>query len=178
MMTVSSSNIAVVAHDAGAANHIFSWLKSGLIDVDKVHFCVDGPAAVICSRLFPGFVNHELGDVLNGASLLISGTGWASSLEHESRCLAKTDNIRSVAVLDHWVNYRARFTRDGSELLPDESWVVDEYAYDMAKQNLPGVPVVLQRNDFVASQLREIEEYHYEKVQCSRILFVMEPIRV
>ncbi len=176
-MIVTNSNIAVVAHDAGAANHIFSWLRTGYIDSDKVRFCVDGPAAKICAQLFPDFVNNELERVLDAALVLISGTGWMGSLEHEARCLAVGNNIRSIAVLDHWTNYRERFIREGFELLPDEVWVVDEYAYDIAKKSLPGVPVALQRNDFIASQLREIKEFHYEKTQGSRVLYVMEPIR-
>jgi len=177
-MIISNSNIAVVAYDAGAANHIFSWLKTGYIDIGKVHFCVAGPASKICAQLFPDFVNNKLERVLNAASVLISGTGWMSSLEHKARCLAVTNNIRSIAVLDHWTNYRERFIREGFELLPDEVWVVDEYAYDIAQQSLPNVAVALQRNDFIASQLRDIEEFNYDKTQGCKILFVMEPIRL
>jgi hypothetical protein len=177
METKSVTKIAVVAHDAGAANHIFSWLQSGLIDIDKVQFCVDGPAAVICNRLFPDFINYKLKMVLNTTTLLVSGTGWASTLEHDARCIAKKRNIHVVAVLDHWSNFRERFIWSGCEQLPDEVWVVDEYAYDIAKKKLPNVYAVLQRNDFIESQLQEIKKNDHKNEQGNRILFVMEPIR-
>ena len=38
-------HIAVVANDAGAAAHIFAWLKSGFLNIDQCKFCLDGPAA-------------------------------------------------------------------------------------------------------------------------------------
>ena len=177
MVHKPDSRIAVVAHDAGAANHIFSWLESGFVDINRVDLCVEGPASKICRRLFPDFLNNDLDKSLSTASLLISGSGWASTLEHDARVIAKTNNLRSIAILDHWSGFKERFVWNGCEVLPDEAWVVDKYAFDIVKKELPGIPAVLQRNDFIESQLKEINKYSYKEKLGNRVLYVMEPIR-
>ena len=45
-----------------------------------------------------------LEEALDGAQVLISGTGWESDLEFVARRLARQRGIPSVAVLDHWLN--------------------------------------------------------------------------
>ena len=45
--------IAIVAYDAGAASHIFSWLKTGLLKIDQCRFCLDGPAAKLFKIIQP-----------------------------------------------------------------------------------------------------------------------------
>ncbi len=168
---------AIVAHDAGAANHIIAWLKTGLLDTTTSNFCLDGPAASICRKNFTDFDNLPLEAALKDVSLLISGTGWASALEHDARALASTQPIKTVAVLDHWTNYRTRFNRQDIEVLPDEVWVVDDYAYDIAQKILPDIKIVLQRNDYIALQKQEIEAFGQTVSSTTRVLFLMEPIR-
>lgn len=168
---------AIVAHDAGAANHIISWLKTGHLDPNKCRFCLQGPAAVAYKNTFSKLDNIPLETVFDNASLLISGTGWASSLEYDARRLSLQNNIKTVAVLDHWVNYRERFTRGGVEILPDEIWVVDEYAFKLAQQLLPETKVLLQKNDFITLQQKEIKKFDYSESEFTKALFVMEPIR-
>ena len=65
----------------------------------------------------------DLESAIDGATVLISGTGWQSDLEHISRKLAYGKGIPSVGVLDHWVNYLPRFERRAEVVLPDQLWV-------------------------------------------------------
>ncbi len=176
-MRLNTNSIVIVAHDAGAANHIFAWLKTNYIDVENVLFCVEGPAATILAKQFPELESIDINDAMDRASMLISGTGWQSNLEYNARRIARDRSIKSIAVIDHWVNYRARFLRCNNEILPDEIWVVDDYALNIAKQMFPGVSVTQHRNDFLNLQLCEVEKYTFKKPGGSRILFVMEPIR-
>jgi len=173
------SSVAVVAHDAGAANHIFAWIRSGLIDNTCIKLCLDGPAAKAYEKIQFGFKNYALDDVLDNACLLISGTGWASTLEHESRILAAEQSIKSVAVIDHWCNYKERFLSKEIECLPDVIWVADEYALTIANSLFPNVDVVQKPNDFICEQVGTIKSLSRSHAfpHIAKVLFVMEPIR-
>ncbi len=166
---------AIVAHDAGAANHIFAWLRSGLINRDQSKLCLDGPALEIYRRSHPGFVNLTLEEVLSDTATVISGTGWASDLEHRARGQAAERNLLSIAVIDHWTNYTERFERQGKQIYPDQIWVSDEYAVTLCRQHFPTIDVVQQPNDLLALQLCELEAYR--AAQQHAILFLMEPAR-
>ncbi len=57
--------------------------------------------------------------------------------------------MRSAVWLDHWVNYPTRFVLDGDTILPDELWVADEHAARIARETVPGPPVVVQGNPYL-----------------------------
>lgn len=175
----TNGHIAVVAHDAGAANHIFAWIRSGVINSSHIKLCLDGPAAIAYQKMQPIYKNHTLDTVFDCADLLISGTGWASSLEHNSRLLAVERSIKSVAVLDHWSNYRERFIFEEVECLSDEIWVADEYAFTAASALFPGIDVIQKPNDFLYGQVETIKRLSQSIVssEIEKVLFVMEPIR-
>ncbi len=176
---IKDKNIAIVAHDAGSANHIIAWLQKGLFKSSSVKICFEGPAEVIYRELNSSFFNQMLtGDFFDGIELLISGTGWASPLEHKAREMALNQNIKTIAVIDHWCNYLERFSRNGQQLLPNEIWVVDAYARKQAQQLFPTIPIVLKTNDYIELQKNKIESIHIDnQKQNTFILFVMEPIR-
>lgn len=164
--------LAVVAHDAGAANLILAWLAAeGLGDVRAV---MAGPAATLWRTRFgeAGLV-ADLDTALDGAGALLSGTGWASTLEHDARVAAQARDIPSVAVIDHWVNYRMRFSREGAECLPDRLWVADGYAVAEAHRALPEVPVEQKPNLYLAEQAAAAGVAPAD----GDVLFVAEPAR-
>ena len=49
--------------------------------------------------------------------------------------LPKNKKMKSIAVIDHWVNYAQRFKRNNSE--PQGIWVADEEAAILARQQFP-----------------------------------------
>lgn len=164
--------LAVVAHDAGAANIILAWLpREPLVDVRAV---MEGPAAALWAARFgtaPLAVSIE--HALDGAATLLTGTGWASDLEHRARLAAKARGIASVAVIDHWVNYRARFSRDGVEILPDRLWVTDDEAVAEARRTLSELPVEAKPNFYLDEQAAAAGPVPV----VGDILFVAEPAR-
>jgi len=163
--------IAVVAHDAGATNLIISWLKAWGGGV-RAH--VQGPAAKLWFEAFPDQpVYSELDETLKGAVTLVSGTGWASSLEHEARMYACSMGLRSVAVLDHWVNYLPRFERDGIVQWPDELWVADDWARRIAEELFPGIPLRQFENSYLQTQVAMVKPAPGE----GNLLYLLEPIR-
>ena len=176
------SPVSVVCHDAGAANLIFAWLRhwsdSGKLDLVEFNLLLKGPAENIWLKnpieLARANLKTNLDDVFVNSGCLLSGTGWASNLEHDARRLATKFQIPSIAVIDHWVNYEQRFEREGSKVFPNEIWVSDPYAYAIAKSLFDGISVVELPNTYLNNLVKAIPPASKE---CKNLLYVIEPIR-
>jgi hypothetical protein len=173
-VTELSPPTAVVCHDAGAANII-----QAIIAAQPSHDwrpAMFGPAARSWHAL--GLVTPTLltsvESALDGAALLLSGTGWYSDVEHKARKLARAQGISNVAVLDHWVNYKERFLRDGELVLPDEIYVTDEYALSEARKTFPSIVISQHENLYIAKQLSDLARL---KGKADEVLYLLEPIR-
>ncbi|MDR2006772.1 MAG: hypothetical protein LBP78_05975, partial [Acidaminococcales bacterium] len=59
---------------------------------------------------------------------LVTGTSWGSQLENRARAFCQKREIKTLAVLDYWSNYRARFEDGPSVCYPDYYAVMDELA--------------------------------------------------
>lgn len=167
--------LVLVSHDAGAANLALSWAES----LQKSHALacravLQGPAAALVKGLQLDLqLFEDTAEALTGARVLLSGTGWASQLEHEARALARAKGIRSIAALDHWVNYHERFMRNGQTVLPDAIWVADTEALVLARAAFPGIEIVQQPNLYLERQLRGIESLP----NTLEVLYLLEPAR-
>lgn len=169
------SPLAVVCHDAGAANLIVEWLKdySG-----ELRVCMEGPARVIWRKHFPDKKLIPINRVIKDSTTLLSGTGWAD-LEHSARIDAKIRGIKSIAVIDHWAKYRERFIRDGREVLPDVIIVTDKYAFRMAKDLFSSILVIELPNNYLQEEakLAISERLRQCRTPIENILILGEPLR-
>lgn len=164
--------LAVAIHDAGAANMIIAWAAAAKNPPDCVW--ADGPAKALWDARFGADALVEGPEkLLDEAACLVSGTGWASDLEHTARIAAAKRRIRSIAVIDHWVNYVPRFERDGGQQLPDSIWVGDSYALRIAKSAFPDISVDALPNFY----LKEQSSNAGKPPQHGDVLFVAEPAR-
>ncbi|ODT77414.1 MAG: hypothetical protein ABS76_26885 [Pelagibacterium sp. SCN 64-44] len=164
--------LAVVCHDAGAANIIFAGIRDAEGDIRVL---ARGPALTLArASLPPDWLVDDMEEALKGALTLLSGTGWASDIEHEARRHARRRGMRSIAVIDHWVNYRERFTRQGEEVLPDEIRVTDPEALALARPLFPGTPVTLHPNLYLAAAVAKIPP---PPASPPTLLYVLEPAR-
>jgi hypothetical protein len=171
-MIYFKSPLAIVCHDAGAANYILSWLKvnSGM----EFRAFMRGPALDLFCSLYPNVsLCNSLEEALEGAHCLITGTGWASDLEHVARQNAKSRGIFNVAVLDHWVNYSERFKRKNQVQLPDEIWVADCFALEIASSLFPSIKIIKKENHYVNFQVAKVQEAPKD----GSILVLLEPVR-
>ena len=167
--------LAIVCHDAGAANLIVSWIKryKGIMKV-----CMKGPAQKIWKRHFPDSELLSIERIFVDSNTLLTGTGWGD-LEFEARIKAKKKNIKNIAVIDHWTNYSERFIRAGKELLPDIIIVSDKYAYEKACKTfpikkifqLPNIYLQVEAN-LVSSLRSKVKKNHFEN-----LLVIAEPFR-
>ena len=167
-----SRPLAIVAHDAGAANLLLAWVERS--ELDGVRAVMQGPALRLWRAKFgDAALVSDIETALDGATALVSGTGWSSSLEHDARLLAKMQGVHSIAVIDHWVNYRMRFERDGIEILPDVVWVTDAYAVAEAKRTLPELPIEQRPDAYLRDQIAAAGL----PPKNGDLLFVAEPAR-
>lgn len=115
---------------------------------------------------------------LRGFELVLCGSSVSARLERRVVRTARAAGVRCAVWLDHWVNYPARFVLDGTTVLPDELWVADEHAERVARETVPGPPVLVQGNPYLedaAAEIRALEQPH-EGIE--RVLYVSEPTSV
>jgi len=168
------SKVAVVCNDAGAANIIIHGLHGK--NYRSLRPYMSGPAEKIWSKVFPDIkLCDNLESSLDGADLVITGTGWSSNLEHEARKIARSYGLRSIALLDHWVNYEERFTRLGEKILPDELFVTDQFAFDLAQKIFKDIKTTIVKNYYMESMISEINKLCFDSEK--HILYILEPIR-
>ena len=159
-------------HDAGAANMIAAWAAAASAPPDMV--IAAGPALAIWrTRFGEGVAVSDDPQAIKGMACVLSGTGWASDLEHRARLAAAQQGVQSVAVIDHWVNYSMRFEREGERQLPDRIWVGDADAATIARAEFPNTPVEAHPNLYLAEQARDAGPLP----GTGDALFLLEPAR-
>lgn len=164
--------LALALHDAGAANIVIAWAVEAERAPERVWAA--GPARTLWRERFgPAGLVDDLQTLLEGAACLLGGTGWASNLEHEARIEAARRGVRSIAVIDHWVNYTARFERDGTAQLPDEIWVTDAHAAAIAEREFARTPIAIRPNAYLRQQVEAAGPAPHD----GDVLFVAEPAR-
>lgn len=168
--------LAVVAHDAGAANLIAAWLKN--ISIKDVRLSSDGPALSIFACELPHLTNIPLTDALKDANTLLSGTSSCQSkIEHEARDLAREQGIYSISVLDHWVNYANRFVHEERQVLPDEIWVSDEIAFSIAQNSFRSTLIRQLPNSYLEQLVEKINANQLLDVDGkTHVLYALEPV--
>jgi len=176
----------VVSHDAGGAEVISSWVRKH--PKNTYLFVLDGPAVPIFTRKLGRPENYpykKLDELVQKSNFVLTGTGWASNLEKMAIRLAKDRQVKSASFLDHWCNYRERFDLDGEQVLPDELWVGDAYAMELAREIFCGTPVRLIENPYLMDIRDEIDllsEKHEKRDGgdggngCIHILYICEPV--
>jgi len=138
------SKILIAAHDAGGAQILACLMKKYQDHFEWVAYTV-GPARDIFNRegLKSGVVKTDNKSAIENIfksvnpDLVLTGSGWASTLEIDFIKEAKSSSIKSAVFLDHWCNYRERFgyPKGWKSHLPDYVLVGDIWAYKIALKN-------------------------------------------
>ncbi|MDO9046405.1 MAG: hypothetical protein Q7U66_01555 [Methylobacter sp.] len=173
----NSGIVAIVAHDAGGAEILASYVAQNNINCKLV---LDGPAVNVFKRRFGTVEICTLEEAISACDWCLCGTGWQSDLEWRAIEQAHHAQKRVVAFLDHWVNYQQRFVRNGIQHLPDELWVGDNDAERLARENFPGIPIQLVPNPYFIELKQKIADLEMRKTLVSneekKVLFVSENI--
>lgn len=168
-------NVTIVCHDAGGAEILSSWLRRANCYANVV---ASGPAEKIFKTKCPQAQFYNFDDVLAKTSWLITGTSWKNKFELDAILKAKKQGIKTVTFLDHWVNYHERFKYKEKIILPDEIWVGDKEAEQIAKKIFAKTPVMLKPNPYFSDIMERISNFNKKKIdlQTIRILYVCEPV--
>lgn len=166
----------IVCHDAGGAEILSSWLRK--CD-EPYNLVLEGPAKNIFQRKIGAFHSLPLAEAIEKSDWVLCGTSWQSNLERQAIICAKAVGKKVVAFLDHWVNYEERFIEQGVVVCPDEIWVGDFDAEQIARAKFHGVPIVLKLNPYFVELRQELERMKSvsSNSKQSSVLYVCEPIR-
>ena len=137
--------ICLVSHDAGGGELLSSWAKNNR---GVFLYNIKGPALRIFKKKFKNFKNSNQKIIKKKTNIFITGTSKKSTHELSFIKYAKKRKIKSISIIDHWVNYKERFSRNNQEILPDEIWVTDKIALNLAKK-IFNIRVILKRNYYL-----------------------------
>jgi hypothetical protein len=174
--SVSRRRLVVVAHDAGGAEIVSSWLRRHLDEWEPT-LVLGGPAVKVFARkLGDDMVFHADLPALDGVAFVLCGSSGAANLERQAVRSARSAGVPCAVWLDHWINYAMRFELDGATVLPDEVWVCDEHAAALALTELPGADIRLKGNPYLEDFAAEVHALEGPRdADAERILYVTEP---
>lgn len=167
--------IAVVSHDAGGAEVVSSYVKRNSLEC---LFAIKGPAIKIFSSKLGNIHISNMEDAVEKSEWVLTGTGWQTHVEVDAIQLARKKGKKVISFIDHWINYKERFEKDGMLFLPDEIWVGDVFAQKMASTVFPDTKIVLVNNPYfedIQNELINLKKESRDNNTIS-ILFVSEPL--
>ena len=167
---------AVVSHDSGGAEILSSYLsRLGTTEL----LVLEGPAVGIFERKLGAIKPLPLEEAIQRSAWILTGTSWQSDLEWRAIVRASELGKRSVAFLDHWINYKERFLREGRLCMPYELWVGDEHAVRIVREQFGDQRVRLVENPYFEDMRRAFAsvEAPVRGHRGTVILYVTEPMR-
>ena len=171
--------VLVVSQDAGGAEIVSSWVRQN--SENEYQFILEEPANKIFGKKLLGIKNNsitKLKKIIEDSDFVITGTSQSSDLEKVAIKQAKRSKIISATFLDYWYGYKERFMLSGKMVLPDEIWVGDSYALELAEKELPEAVVNLKNNPYLEDLLREKEvlgKREPRKSETLHILYLCQP---
>ncbi len=127
--------IGLISKDAGASNLMVYSLKGR---PNTLVYCEEPGKSIYLSRGFTMASCAE--EVFRFSDKLIIGTG-GSDFEKIHLQLALETGCDTYSVLDHWINFEARFEFGEVLLQPLKLLVFDEDARDLAQNKFPNTPI-------------------------------------
>lgn len=174
------ANILIVCHDAGGAEVVSSWVRRNP-EFNYTYF-LTGPAINIFNRKLGSVISHSskplLSILLDSAEIVLTSTSWASDIEKRALQMAADNSVYSIAFLDHWCNYLVRFQDGENQITPNEIWVGDRKAYDLAVECFENIQIKLVDNPYfldIADEFSKVEE-RLKPSPSLHILYVCEAI--
>jgi len=166
--------VGIVSNDAGGAEILSHWLAKTNGQLYRYH--LTGPAINIFRKNLGSIVISSLDELINNCDSLICSTSWQSKIELTAIKKFKDCGRHTIAFLDHWVNYKERFTFKQTLILPDEIWVADDYAKNLASICFPNIMIRKKHNAYFEKMRKELLENKSESIE-KYILYVCEPLK-
>ena len=148
--------VLIASHDAGSANLLSNWAKNYNYDYD---FLLKGPAVKIFKQIFPRITIKRSIPKNQNYDFVITGTSLISRLEIDVISSFKK-KIKTIAFIDHWINYKKRFIKNNKYILPDEIWVTDLLAFKLAKNIFKKNKIQLKYNYYLINLKKNFKKYN------------------
>ncbi len=178
--------ILVFANDAGGAEVVAAYVKKKL-KPDEFRAFVGGPAIKVFRRMkIPAQSipdnRKAIADIIakhkHEAVLTLSAApGWMSHREWHGLLESKKSGIKTALYFDSWQNYREclGYPKAGwKKNIPDEIWVGDKYAHEMAGKYFSKVRYV--PNQYYKNVTERYRSVKKTKVASGTALFVSSPL--
>lgn len=160
--------ITAVFCDAGATNLLAHYLKNRNILFDCY---ATGASKKILSKIFPNKkIKKNIDKDILKNKVLITTTSINNSFEFKAKLICKKNNIKTISVLDHWINYKSRFKYNDKIHLPDEIWVFDNYAKKKSEGLFSKTKIIKKKNYYFEYVSKEIKK----KKNKNKILYICE----
>ena len=168
IMIYKNKNLFFAAHDAGAAEILVAIARRNKAK-NKIRLNLSGPAIKIFEReeLYANNnnSNFNLEREILGSDYIITGTSQKNSHELEAIQVAKSHSKKTISLLDHWTNYKERFLLFDKLILPNQIWVFDSYAEELALRFFKDTKVVRHKNLYIEDQIKYFEEINSQTSQ-------------
>ncbi len=138
-----------VFSDPGGAKPILALAEkhpNSLVVSDRFHaFYTDFKTNVTLANN-----NYEKIIIEFAPTQIVTGTSYRSDIEKQFHKLAHTHHIPCYAFIDHWTSMQTRFQQsDGSLIVPDYVWVIDERAKQLAIEAcIPENKIIITGNPY------------------------------
>jgi hypothetical protein len=148
MLQLPGNNIAFVFSDQAGANACTALAKMMVKDATVILYSNRNYNR---NMQQVAYTNEQ--PSLDKVETVFLGTSHPASSDYfELNCLkeAKKKNIYTISFIDHWVNFKLRFTGvNGEATFPNEIWVVDEKAKQLAvEEGLPAELIKVTGNPY------------------------------
>ena len=138
---------SIVSNDAGAAEIISSFIKN---NNDEYVFVLSGPAKKIFKRKIKKKIKIlDLESAARISNRLICGTSGKSKIEVKAIDKFKKKNYETIAIVEHWTNYKIRFKLKKKLILPDKIWVFDKHAKEKMKSTIKTKIIIKKKLLFI-----------------------------
>ena len=166
---------AIVCHDAGGAEIISNYIKN----INNYYLVLSGPAKKIFKNKFKKIYSFKLKNIIKNCNLILCGTSAKSNLEVNAIKYGRKFNIKTIAFLDHWINYKERFLRNKKLFLPNEIYVGDKYAKKIAQKLFKNLPIKLIRNPYWKNFCSQLKKNRKKKIYKKKkiILYFTENLK-
>lgn len=157
---------AIVCHDAGGAEIISNYIKN----INNYYLVLSGPAKKIFKSKFKKIYTFKLKNIIQKCNLILCGTSAKSNLEINAIKCGKKLNIKTIAFLEHWINYKERFLRNKKLFLPDELLVCDKYAKKIAEKIFKNLPIKLIKNPYWKNFCYQLKKIKRKRTSSKEII--------
>jgi RimJ/RimL family protein N-acetyltransferase len=168
ILTSKNSEFHIVCNDIGGAYHISTLVNALFL---KGTATLSGPAKGVFTDSCPSLPTIEIAPNLIANKIILLGSGFFGGIESKTLESKMLSANRKIVLLDHWVNYRQRFS-PSPQILPDVFLVTNKQAEFLARDCFPQTAIERIPDFLLAEQKRR---FLSKEASPESVLFILEP---